>query len=165
MQMHTHAHTHTHINAAQKHTYWNHLLTFEGRRDKSKTEGTLIIDHYIIVLPQNTISTLQWWSKLEFDKHVTFSPPTRNRSTAARLILSFSHKPESTSLMEMPGLMGTEQHEPSGRLMLQWRTARSDNDMELRDTSPCQTEEHKGMNNANKWKTHKKLNSVSLNWR
>lgn len=50
---------------------------------------------------------------------ITFSPPTRKRSTAARLMQSFSHRPSRTSRMDTPGLMGTEQQDPSGRLMLQ----------------------------------------------
>jgi len=48
----------------------------------------------------------------------TFSPPTRKRSMAARLMQSFSQRPSSRSLMDTPALRGTEQHEPSGRLML-----------------------------------------------
>lgn len=50
---------------------------------------------------------------------------------------SFSHSPCSTSRMDTPGLMGTEQQEPSGRLMLQCLTTRSIKDMEFRDVSPC----------------------------
>lgn len=48
----------------------------------------------------------------------TFSPPTRKRSIAARLMQSFSQSPSSRSLMDTPALSGTEQHEPSGKLML-----------------------------------------------
>lgn len=48
----------------------------------------------------------------------TFSPPTRKRSIAARLMQSFSQSPSIRSLMDTPALRGTEQHEPSGKLML-----------------------------------------------
>lgn len=37
---------------------------------------------------------------------------------AARLMQSFSHRPISRSLMDTLALRGTEQHEPSGKLML-----------------------------------------------
>lgn len=48
----------------------------------------------------------------------TFSPPTRKRSTAARLMHSFSQRPSRRSLMDTPALRGTEQHDPSGKLIL-----------------------------------------------
>lgn len=72
----------------------------------------------------------------------TFSPPTRKRSIAARLMQSFSHRPSSRSLIDTPALSGTGQHEPSGRLMLHCLTGalptpRSvDTDTAPRETSP-----------------------------
>lgn len=85
------------------------------------------------------------WLK-SFGKHgvylcCTFSPPTRKRSIAARLMQSFSHSPSNKSLMDKPALSGTEQQEPSGKFMLHCLIGalpppRSD----ARDTSPWRTE-------------------------
>ncbi len=160
MPVRTHVHTHTtrKCRTQHKHTHTETVfVTFCGGQDtiKSKSQGTFIAGYYYYSVV----------SGLHYDWLVTFSPPTRNKSTAARLMPSFSHKPESISLMETPGLMGTEQHEPSGRLMLQWRTARSGTTMEFRDVSPWKTENYKRMNNANKLNNHKNILIELLNWR
>lgn len=72
----------------------------------------------------------------------TFSPPTRKRSIAARLMQSFSQRPSSRSLIDTPALSGTEQHEPSGKLMLHCLKGAlppprsADTDTAPRETSP-----------------------------
>lgn len=66
------------------------------------------------------------------DSALTFSPPTRKRSTAAMLTLMFWQRSWRTSRMNEPGRRVMEEQEPSGSITLHWRDERSHGPTEWR---------------------------------
>lgn len=99
----------------------------ESLRWRAALSGALLPD----LLAADALRTLSVICR-QHQGSLTFSPPTRKRSTAAMLTLMLWQRSWRTSLMEAPGRRVMEEQEPSGTITLQCLGARSHTPTEWR---------------------------------